>query len=277
MYSINPVFVIGCWHSGTRCAVMLLEQKMYSLATNEQSKDFAGSLSKKFLKKLPGRICNDAEIVYFRKKILDECISKNIPKGSNVVIKLPIFSFLGDFLYAAFPNARFVHIIRNGLDVVCSTLGVHLPSIDNSATNKARSYMFFGNKNNTIRKIFGVNLNKINTKHPPKSHLFNSLLWNRATEHALSNRNKLYYEVKYEDLVTNRDKQIELLKFCEVDTDVNFSVIEQKHVNRWKNLLSPDETKEVIDIIKDLMTKLKYDWRVLCELFAFCSPCLSWI
>ena len=123
----RPVFILGCGRSGTTILGKTLAEHRDITYLNErrdlwseaypQTNIWTGDVSTR------GRMClagEDAE--RSRSKKLRRLFHRESLKTSRPVLveKLPINNFRLEFINEIFPDARFVHIYRNGLEVARS-------------------------------------------------------------------------------------------------------------------------------------------------------------
>lgn len=190
-------------------------------------------------------------------KLVYLSVSSPFPKGktSLIVDKNPIYSFFINELIELFPNAKFIHIIRDYRDNVISTRKAF------TIKNVARLAQSWKRHNKYI--------DYYKIKHPSR-----------------------FYTLRYEDLVTNPEKSIsELFEFLTISFDSNIlyfhkttrrifndervnndiltGIVDKIHVNllnpinteridKWKNELTISEI-EVIDYITGDYAK-KYNY-----------------
>lgn len=253
---------MGSWHSGTRLVCQILESSMPVLSQSN-SMDFNTEESVELMFKL----VNNKFSKKHRKKFISilEHHTKKMGIENNFVCKMPIFSFLGEFLRFSFENSPIINIIRNGLDVAVSDLALRLPTKDDNFKEKARAYIYFGG---WIPKAFGVDLSTLDPmerKRPKNKHLFAAQLWKRTTMRSIFNRKlPLYYEIRYEDLILN-PKQVAVnlldhfnLEYNAEKLDSVLNSFDKTKVNRWKKSFRQFEVRDMMKIIKNEMKYLGY-------------------
>ena len=124
----NPVFIIGCGRSGTTIFGKTLSYHPDITYLNEPrdiwfscypETDIWTSEAEKRKGKL---VMTKNNIVEKNSRKLKNSFYREIQKtGRSILVeKLPINSFRLDFLYSIFPDARFIHILRRGIDVALS-------------------------------------------------------------------------------------------------------------------------------------------------------------
>jgi len=127
-------------------------------------------------------------------------------RGKTLVNKQPRNSVRIDYIRAIFPQARFIHIIRDGRSVVSSIL----TRADNEPKRKEVPFWRFC-KPPDWRNLTGDDV-ELAAKQ-----------WRGIVNYILSKRNALgksYTEIKYEDFCERPNDELErILDFLEVDTD----------------------------------------------------------
>ena len=124
----KPVFVIGCGRSGTTILGHLLSQHKRLAYLNEprhlwkqcypQTEIWSTNASK-----IPGQLYltkNDSNPKATLKLKQLFSIEAKLQGANRLVEKLPINSYRVDFITSMFPDAQFIHIIRNGVAVAQS-------------------------------------------------------------------------------------------------------------------------------------------------------------
>ena len=169
---------------------------------------------------------------YFRKKVLQV---QNLWRRPRFVNKNLQNSFRVRLLNSIFPDAKFIHIVRDGRAVAFSIL--------NKKKDGATSPILLVG----FKDILGKNY------QPKRSELYNyGLAWQeyvrRAREASTVAQNR-YYEVRYEKLVTEPYKELRnIIDFCELDW---YSVFEQKipptqNMNeKWKQKASKEQRTDL--------------------------------
>lgn len=123
----DPVFIIGCGRSGTTILGTLLSQHPQLAYLNEpryiwycepktdiwteEAQRRSGKLQ------LTAKDLNKKTAAKIKQKF---ALQVRLQNGRRLVEKLPINSFRIDFINSLFPDARFVHLIRNGIEVAKS-------------------------------------------------------------------------------------------------------------------------------------------------------------
>lgn len=263
---MNPFFVIGAWHSGTRLPAQILGTSMPVLSQSS-SLDCDSNEIKRIIRNILSRKLQytNKDVKKFRKS-LEKCAQKYNVSASNFVCKLPMFSYVGGFLRDCYPSSPIINIIRNGLDVSVSDLGLPVPTRADSPKQIAFHYAYF----NEIRdKFCGINLKTIPgmlKKRPPEKHLFAAQLWKNATIHSIKNRQlSKYYELKFENIVESPYiVSKNFLTSLQLDYNVEklkkwSQKIDSTKVNRWKKVYNKRQHNQLLKLIKKDLIYLKYE------------------
>jgi omega-hydroxy-beta-dihydromenaquinone-9 sulfotransferase len=169
---------------------------------------------------------------YFRKKVLQV---QNLWRRPRFVNKNLQNSFRVRLLNSIFPDAKFIHIVRDGRAVAFSIL--------NKKKDGATSPILLVGFKDILGKNYQLK----------RSELYNyGLAWQeyvrRAREASTVAQNR-YYEVRYEKLVTEPYKELRnIIDFCELDW---YSVFEQKipptqNMNeKWKQKASKEQRTDL--------------------------------
>lgn len=127
----QPVFIIGCGRSGTTILGNLLSQHHGVTYLNERRDlwlaDPRTDIWSEKAKGRGGRLALNAEDVdsYHARKLLAAFAAEiRHLGGGRMVEKLPINSFRVGYIASVFLEARFIHLLRNGLEVAASIAGV---------------------------------------------------------------------------------------------------------------------------------------------------------
>ncbi|KAG1665681.1 Glycosyltransferase-like KOBITO 1 [Nymphon striatum] len=162
--------------------------------------------------------------------------------GSQVLIeKLPINNFRLSFIQAIFPNARFIHIYRNGLEVARSIemeceKGNWFGS-GNYKWDKLTEYEFNKNRNSNLSSLCETFFDK------------GLLEWRLSTEAAVDFLSQLpkekYYELKYDSLIDHPEEMIsEVLEFIGLGEDHQVSGFIAESLSRRTSKLNLYEITE---------------------------------
>lgn len=188
---------------------------------------------------------SNAEVAeYYRGRI---AAVQGILRKHRFINKNPQHSLRVRLLDGIFPDAKFVHIIRDGRAVAYSTLikGIKEPN---------------GTYFRSLNKIIG------DKYAPDRSELYNyGLAWAVLIKRAREARNfgpTRYYEIRYENLVSQPYEQLrKIIVFCELDWNDEFTSkippIGNENV-KWKQELSEQEKYDVEESTRSLRSALNY-------------------
>lgn len=196
------VFVIGCGRSGTTWLQMLLAQHP-DVATSAETKLFSAYFGQFEQAWRHDQSMTDgtglshvlSEEAFFgycadlARKILDN-VRENNPGASTIVEKTPLHARYGSLILKMFPDAFFVHIVRDPRGVVGSLRAAH--------------------------RTFG-------RTWAPASVAEGALMWRESVEpaRAIGDLTDRYQEIRYEDLLSPRASVVldELLEGIGLDSD----------------------------------------------------------
>ena len=122
-YIFSPVFIIGCGRSGTTVLGETLSQHVQIKYLNERRDLWHKSYPEFDIwssKKKKSKIYADEEdFIPYKHNMLHFLFFKEqvLAESKILLEKLPINSFRLDFIEKSFPNARYIYLTRNGLEV----------------------------------------------------------------------------------------------------------------------------------------------------------------
>jgi hypothetical protein len=181
---------------------------------------------------------------YFRKKVLQV---QNLWGRPRLVDKTLLNCFRVRLLNSIFPDAKFIHIIRDGRAVAFSLL-------NKKELGATSPILLVG-----FKDILG------DKYQPERSELYNhGLAWaeyvTKAREASAFAQSSRYYEVCYENLVREPNKELrKIVDFCELDW---FSEFEEKipltqNMNeKWKQKASKEQRTDLEESTFDLRRTL---------------------
>lgn len=127
----QPIFIIGCGRSGTTILGKLLSQHRDVTYLNERRDLWLADpqtdiWSDQAVKRGGKLALTAADVDPYRARKLYDAFATEIKTlgGGRMVEKLPINSFRVGYIAQIFPEARFIHLLRNGLEVAASISGV---------------------------------------------------------------------------------------------------------------------------------------------------------
>lgn len=191
------------------------------------------------------------------------------------------------YVHAVFPDAQFIHLVRDGRDVVESARRQwNAPPNWRYILGKARTFPFtdaFGYAlsyaKDAFRKLVTQNGSKASTWGPRyagiEEDLANKTLlevcavqWARSVEKASTDLGRLPDEqvitVRYEDFVTDPRGYLErIARFIGLDPlpyagNANLDVVSQQNVGKGIRNLSPEQLARIQPIIEDTLSMLGY-------------------
>ncbi len=247
----SPVFIVGCGRSGTSIFGKILSQHKGIIYLNEprelwalgypetniwtnQTSNKMGKLYMSQEDELPAK----SDII--RRLFIEE--QRN--NKHTLVEKLPINAFRLGFIDKVFPNARYIHIYRNGLEVA--------RSIEERCINGR----WFGVGKYKLQQLVQYAKQKPNTEHIPLlcNDFFEKGLmeWRLSVESIVSFLSAVsiqrYLEFSYQSLTHNPSEIIcKVLSFLKLPVDKE--VIEYANINVKRN-------KRIVDNLKDIEKKI---------------------
>jgi Sulfotransferase family len=239
----KPVFIIGCGRSGTTIFGKTLSAHREITYLNEPRHLWYDAYPQSDIWTDKARSRN-GKLVFtaadFDKK-KSRRLSRNFrfetlrSKKPVLVEKLPINNFRLELIHAMFPDARFIHIHRNGIEVAKSIEKI----CNNGGWFAANSYKW--------EKLVELALSQEETKHLPDlcSNFFDQglLEWRLSTEAAVSFLESLpstrFLEFSYNQLLDDTSKTISrVLEFIEVAGDPYVAAFIRENMARRSEKLS---------------------------------------
>jgi hypothetical protein len=177
---------------------------------------------------------------YFRKKVLQV---QNLWGRSRFVDKTLLNCFRVRLLNSIFPDVKFIHIIRDGRAVAFSILNKIEIAGDPNALFHVGFKVILGDK-----------------YQPDRSKLYNyGLAWAeivRKGREASAFAKSRYYEVRYENLVTQPHKELRnIVDFCELEWYRKFEEkipYTQNMNEKWKHKATKDQSTDMEESTFDL-------------------------
>jgi hypothetical protein len=262
----NPIIIGGCARSGTTLMRVILDShshiycgpESYLFVSNRiLTKNAREKLASRFevsIKDIDSFVASSSSLPKFIETFFRHIANTQGKKRWGE--KTPTNVRRLGYIFKQFPNARFIHMLRDGRDNVCSL------------------------RRHPSRKIVNGKVIPLNTNNPIRNCI------ERWVEDVSFGRKFLgdsrYLEIKYEDLVEDQRSTLEtVLKFLEEPWDEsllnyyeikgssrNFEKFPQnieatrpiynKAIGRWKSDLSEDEKKLFKEIAGELLINLGY-------------------
>lgn len=181
--------------------------------------------------------------------------------------KTPRNSFIIPFLYEAFPNAKFIHIIRDGRDVAISLAKRpwYRQDMNGSGAKDPGGYPFGS------MARFWVESDRIQEFETTDDIHRCIWLWRKYVTHALEGAQVLpsaqYHELKYEDLVINPQGECErLLDFMAINHPESRKLLQQvitkkarpNSIGGWQTQLDSQQLASAYQEAGDWLKKLGY-------------------
>lgn len=245
----QPLFIVGSPRSGTTFLGRILS-RLPSLAYYYEPS---------VIKYLAGPVY-DQKISDAESRLLYRIIARSLmclapQRGSRFAEKTPRNIFVVEALKAAFPNAQFIHLYRDGRDVTCSLLQKPWHLRRSAALNKrepgGRPYgpypPFYIEKNRTAEYIQISDVRRC------------AWIWRRHAEQGLALRDvlpaKACCDIRYEDLVAHPTREVERLLVFLGESDPAHAAPAirlaqtafQSSVGTWKQELNARDKQTVLD------------------------------
>ena len=242
----KPTFIIGMGRSGTTILGKALAKHSQVTYLNEPRNlwiqyypktDIWSSLARKRQGKLwlTAEDTNAKNSKKLRRLFHFKTISK---KGPFLIEKLPINCFRLNFIHAIFPDARFIYLNRNGLEVA--------KSIQKMSENGA----WFGNNEYKWRLLKEFAESCESTKELPEqcTTFYNKglLEWRCSNEAALAFFKSIpknsYFELNYENLINSPVETLtQVLNFIGLDSESSLEKFAENEITRRSENLSDKE------------------------------------
>ena len=278
----KPIFIVGAAHSGTSFLGKALKQHP-SFATWTETNNiwmwgnvFKGDdqltendLNQKIKKHI------EKKFIRYLQKSGKERICDKTPRNC---LRIP-------FIVSVFPDAKIIHIIRDGRAVIASTKKEYKrPLYWSEVRAKLRKipiwewYMFIPTIPLFVKTMMGISLNYWGAKPPRWNEEIDKLSpnavlakqWVETMKIATQAGRKIapdnYWEIRYEDLINSPQKIItEITEFADIrypESIIEFCQINIDLTRNTKRLNSLDDItlEEIKEIIEPKMSELGYLW-----------------
>lgn len=257
----NPIFIIGSPRSGTT----FLGECLGTIP--EISYHFEPVLIKAAARYVYTQQWNSDQAKNFYRQVYSWLMRWQQDGDLRLAEKTPRNSFIIPFLAAAFPNAKFIHIIRDGRDVALSLTRKpwYNNELNGSIMREPGGYLC-GSK-----PRFWVEPER-DGEFETTDNLHRCIwLWRRYIEAATAGMNSLApeqkFELRYEDLVANPEREgIRLLDFLEVNLDDSRQIFQQyltanarvDSVGKWQKDLAVEDIESVKAEALSWLNKYEY-------------------
>jgi len=250
-YIFTPIFIIGCGRSGTTILGETLSKHSEIKYLNERRDLWHKSYPQFNIwnqdTKNPLLFASNKDINNTKSSLLKKLFFREqvIGKSSVLLEKLPINNFRLDFLNSTFPNAKYIYLRRNGLEVSSSI---------EKQINKRN--WFSGEKESLFKKYS----EKMNFKTEVETNFEKGMWeWKLSIDESNAFFNKLdnnkFIHLSYQDFIDNTYKELKsIFDFMNLQYSEEFLISISKDINRKNPSLSriPNDNSEQIggDILK---------------------------
>ena len=250
-YIFTPIFIIGCGRSGTTILGETLSKHSEIKYLNERRDLWHKSYPQFNIwnqdTKNPLLFASNKDINNTKSSLLKKLFFREqvIGKSSVLLEKLPINNFRLDFLNSTFPNAKYIYLRRNGLEVSSSI---------EKQINKRN--WFSGEKESLLKKYS----EKMNFKTEVETNFEKGMWeWKLSIDESNAFFNKLdnnkFIHLSYQDFIDNTYKELKsIFDFMNLQYSEEFLISISKDINRKNPSLTriPNDNSEQIggDILK---------------------------
>lgn len=260
----SPVFIVGCGRSGTTILGNSLSKHGSITYLNEPRHLWFSAFPETDIWTSKARSRNgklfltEADVDFRKGKKLSRLFRlATILKGRRILIeKLPINNFRLNFIQKIFPDARFIHIYRNGLEVA------------RSIEKRSEKGRWFGAHSYKWEMLVDYARNSDDTKNLPElctTHYDMGLLeWRLSTEAVVGFLRRLqdaaFLETSYDEFIDDPVETIsKILVFIGVDRDPNVETFVSDTVARNSSKLNLENISEKEQIIGGKLLQLSVD------------------
>ena len=280
----KPIFVVGVGHSGNGFLATALSQSPEILKWEENSKTWMqDNIFSKDDRRTAKELTSKA-----KKTITNSFINYLEPSGkSRICDKTPTNCLRMPFILGVFPDAKIIHIIRDGRAVLCSTQREYTRrpySLKKDLEVKVKGipfwkyYIFIPRISGVIKRKLRMPINYWGGRPPgwkewTKKFSQNVVIakqWVETLAIALDDGRKLpsknYLEVRYEDLLRSPHQTImKIAEFAEIDNiEPILEFCEAKaipaRVDKWRHSIDQRVLDEIKEVMESTMSQLGYQW-----------------
>lgn len=257
----KPIFIVGSPRSGTTFLGLCISE------LPEISYHFEPVLTKAAARYIYTNQWNQNRAKAFYKGVYAWLMRVHLDGDLRFAEKTPQNCFVLPFLYKTFPDARFIHIIRDGRDASISLAKRpwYRNDMKGSGAKEPGGYPF------GPKARFWVEPNRVEEFETTNDLHRCMWLWRRYLEGVSTGAAQLpthqYHELRYEDLVTNPHLESERLldfleitnpqsraKFCEVVT----KKAKVDSIGRWQVELSKEQQQQLEQEADEWLLRLGY-------------------
>lgn len=281
----KPIFVVGAGHSGTSILSRIIEEDPNIVRWNENNKTWIwGNAFNK------NDILTDDDITPKIKAHIIKRFAQYAEgvQGKRICDKTPKNCLRIPFILSVFPDAKIIHIVRDGRAVISSTKAeINKGKEDYPIRRQLRIklkgssvldwYVFLPRIFYVIKRLIGIPTNYWGSKPPgwenwseDNRNIRLAKQWSKTISIAINEGRKLssqnYLEIHYEDLVGYPTETIKkVAQFAEIENPqymVDFGewkIDPSRNTRRFKSL-NENDIKEIMGIIEPILLKLGYDY-----------------
>ncbi len=250
----KPIFIIGCGRSGTTILGNTLSKHSKITYLNERRDLWFSAYPESdiWTHKAADRngkmVMNTKDADAGKSKKLHKTFRMETLKTRKPILieKLPINNFRLDFINTIFPNARYIHIHRNGLEVA------------SSIEKKVDTNRWFGSNDYKWNQL--VDVSKKNNQTQPLSDMCSAnydkglLEWRLSTEAVVKFLKELhqekYLEISYANLTNAPVNTInQILSFIGIDSETAVTNFAKENISRRSKKISAESISEKETII----------------------------
>ncbi|MGL5082249.1 MAG: sulfotransferase family protein [Microcoleaceae cyanobacterium] len=257
----KPIFIVGSPRSGTTFLGLCIAE------LPEISYHFEPVLTKAAARYIYTNQWNHNQAKAFYKGVYAWLMRVHLDGDLRFAEKTPQNCFVLPFLYKAFPDARFIHIIRDGRDTSISLAKRpwYRNDMKGSGAKEPGGYPF------GPKARFWVEPDRVEEFETTNDLHRCMWLWRRYLEEASAGSTQLptdqYHELRYEDLVTNPQLESErLLDFLEITNPQSRAkfcgVVAKKakvdSIGRWQVELSEEQQQQLEQEADEWLLRLGY-------------------
>jgi Sulfotransferase family len=257
----RPIFIVGAPRSGTTFLGECIAQ------LPEVSYHFEPIANKVAARYIYEELWDFSKSSWFYKTAYAWMMRSHFDSDLRFAEKTPQNCFLIDFLRQTFPDAQFIHIIRDGRD---SALSYSKKPWLQAAQSNSGKFEPGGYPYGAYAR-FWVERDRVQ-EFESTSDIHRCIwAWRRFTEKALESASCLsatqYHELRYEALIENPSfETTRLLKFLDITDPISQSLfqtnlitsVNSSSVNQWRNELSQEQILQIEAEAGQLLQKLGY-------------------
>lgn len=281
----KPIFIVGAGHSGTSIVCQAISKNPSITVWHENNKTWIwGNVFRK------NHVLNKEDLTpkikqHIRMKF-DNYLRKS--KKERICDKTPKNCLRIPFILSIFPDAKIIHIIRDGRAVVASTNSqVNKKSypflkqlkVKLNGTSFLDWYVFIPRIFFVIRKVLGLPVDYWGSKPEnwedwsnDEPYIRLAKQWNETVKHTIAkgrqSKAENYIEIHYEDFIADSTATMKkIAKFAEIADpqpmiDFCNSVIDPSRNSKRFNSLSTDDRNKIMEVIEPTLIDLGYDTKI---------------